>query len=518
MTEVCQKIYTTRKIKQGEEVNTVDSTILYAIPDPCIYNEYITKVVKIIKPLTYDVTELHDNVIIKLSNGDFYIFPKEIYNVFKELVNKKKGNSNILLYGAPGTGKTSFAELLAKVKGWKLRYVGTEILSKYVGETENELRNIFLKAIRSQPIILFFDDAEWIITKRDLTSEDKNHTLYTNLMNLMLKYLNLYNVKNYDIIVILATNVKVDTIDPALISRVKEKVYYTLPDLEAVSAYLKIKGISNISINGIEYKSADDIARYFVNNGMSFRDISLFVRSPETFTIVNKDVARRVVSMRNQDINSLLEMKDSLSEIVTCEMPIKILITTRYPLTVKAIISSILVDVCNYIIFQPTIDSSIKEFLFNIEMYRKSIVLVEQPLLVDNSKLSGLAEIISDYHKNVIMFTQQNSNFDKIAQSYMYTVDDQKIVSSIRKYMSSSLLDERIKRAKNLIRAVLNFYGIDVKEIILRGEASSKQTFEDIAGIEVRIADSYDDTSISKFLYGFENFLKKPSFKNPNKY
>ncbi len=72
--------------------------------------------------------------------------------------------------------------------------------------------------------------------------------------------------------------------------------------------------------------------------------------------------------------------------------------------------------------------------------------------------------------------------------------------------MSSSLLDERIKRAKNLIRAVLNFYGIDVKEIILRGEVSSKQTFEDMAGIEVRIADSYDDTSISKFLYGFENF------------
>lgn len=69
----------------------------------------------------------------------------------------------IMLYGPPGTGKTMLAKALANISGMNFISVkGSEIISKYLGESEQLIRDFFQKAKQVSPSILFFDEIDSI--------------------------------------------------------------------------------------------------------------------------------------------------------------------------------------------------------------------------------------------------------------------------------------------------------------------------------------------------------------------
>ena len=78
-----------------------------------------------------------------------------------------KPPSGILLYGPPGCSKTMIAKALATESGLNFIAIkGPELFSKYVGDTEKAIREIFRKARLSSPSIIFFDEIDSMATQR----------------------------------------------------------------------------------------------------------------------------------------------------------------------------------------------------------------------------------------------------------------------------------------------------------------------------------------------------------------
>ena len=145
---------------------------------------------------------------------------------FKRLgVNPPKG---ILLYGAPGAGKTLLAKAVATESEANFILVnGPELLSKWVGESEKAVREVFKKARQTSPTIIFFDEIDALAPKRGMGS-DTNVT--ERVVNQLLTEMDgLEDL--YDIVVIAATN-RPDMIDPALLrpGRFDRMILSPVPD------------------------------------------------------------------------------------------------------------------------------------------------------------------------------------------------------------------------------------------------------------------------------------------------
>jgi len=77
-----------------------------------------------------------------------------------------------LLFGPPGTGKTLLVKCIAKeCKLAFLNIKGPELLNMYIGESEKNIRDIFLKARLESPSIIFFDELDSLAPKRGNTSD-----------------------------------------------------------------------------------------------------------------------------------------------------------------------------------------------------------------------------------------------------------------------------------------------------------------------------------------------------------
>ncbi|GAA0551395.1 AAA family ATPase [Halorubrum ejinorense] len=128
--------------------------------------------------------------------------------VFTRLgVDPPKG---VLLHGPPGTGKTLIARAVAnEVDATFITVDGPEIMSKYKGESEERLREVFERASENAPAIIFFDEIDSIAGKRDDGGDVENR-----VVGQLLSLMDGLDARG-DVIVIGATN-RVDTIDPAL--------------------------------------------------------------------------------------------------------------------------------------------------------------------------------------------------------------------------------------------------------------------------------------------------------------
>mgnify|MGYP000701058058 CR=1 FL=1 len=130
-----------------------------------------------------------------------------------------------LFYGPPGTGKTLTASLLGKTTGLEVYRIDLSmVVSKWVGETEKNLKSIFDQA-ENKNWILFFDEADSLFGKRTQTkSSNDRHA------NQEIAYL-LQRIEDFPGVVILATNLK-DNIDEAFSRRFQSMVYFPIPDGE----------------------------------------------------------------------------------------------------------------------------------------------------------------------------------------------------------------------------------------------------------------------------------------------
>nr|XP_016800683.2 peroxisomal ATPase PEX1 isoform X2 [Pan troglodytes] len=135
--------------------------------------------------------------------------------------------TGILLYGPPGTGKTLLAGVIARESRMNFISVkGPELLSKYIGASEQAVRDIFIRAQAAKPCILFFDEFESIAPRRG----HDNTGVTDRVVNQLLTQLD--GVEGLQGVYVLAATSRPDLIDPALLrpGRLDKCVYCPPPD------------------------------------------------------------------------------------------------------------------------------------------------------------------------------------------------------------------------------------------------------------------------------------------------
>jgi transitional endoplasmic reticulum ATPase len=172
----------------------------------------------------------------------------------------------ILLYGPPGTGKTLIAKAVASESGANFIPIrGPELLSKWVGESERAVREIFKKARQVSPSILFFDEIDSIAPIR---GSSNNSQALDNVLNQILTEMDgLVELK--DVVIMGATN-KPDLVDPALLraGRFDRLVYIGEPTLEdrkkIIAIHIRFMPVEGSTLEEIvsltERYSEDDVA------------------------------------------------------------------------------------------------------------------------------------------------------------------------------------------------------------------------------------------------------------------
>eukprot|EP00732_Lithocolla_globosa_P004527 Lithocolla_globosa_v1_NODE_4225_length_1483_cov_44.188375.p1 type:complete len:445 gc:universal NODE_4225_length_1483_cov_44.188375:59-1393(+) len=151
-----------------------------------------------------------------------------------------KPPKGVILYGAPGTGKTLLAKAVAnQTSATFLRVVGSELIQKYLGDGPKLVRELFRVAEENAPSIVFIDEIDAVGTKRyDSTSGGEREIQRTMLE--LLNQLDGFDARG-DVKVLMATN-RIDSLDPALIrpGRIDRKIEFPLPDEKTKRRILNI--------------------------------------------------------------------------------------------------------------------------------------------------------------------------------------------------------------------------------------------------------------------------------------
>ncbi|MEM2070199.1 MAG: CDC48 family AAA ATPase, partial [Archaeoglobaceae archaeon] len=194
----------------------------------------------------------------------------------------------ILLYGPPGTGKTLLAKAVANESNANFISVkGPELLSKWVGESEKHVRDMFRKARQVAPCIIFFDEIDSLAPRRGGIGD--SHVTERVVSQLLTELDGLEELK--DVVVIAATN-RPDIVDPALLrpGRIERHVYIPPPDKNAR------KEIFRIHLKGkplAEDVNIDELAEK--TEGYSGADIEAVCREAAMLAIrekINPNMAR----------------------------------------------------------------------------------------------------------------------------------------------------------------------------------------------------------------------------------
>ena len=151
-------------------------------------------------------------------------WPLKYSDVFKKAnTNPPKG---ILLYGVPGTGKTLLGKAIATESGVNFISVkGPSLISKYVGESEKAIREVFKTAKQASPTILFFDEIDSIVPRRGSSSTDVHVT--ERLISQFLTEMD--GIEELKGVVVLAATNRLDLVDPAILRSGRFDILFELP-------------------------------------------------------------------------------------------------------------------------------------------------------------------------------------------------------------------------------------------------------------------------------------------------
>ncbi|WP_297066297.1 CDC48 family AAA ATPase [Thermococcus sp.] len=155
--------------------------------------------------------------------------------IFEKLgIEPPKG---VLLYGPPGTGKTLLAKAVAnEANAHFIAINGPEIMSKYYGESEERLREVFKEAEENAPAIIFIDEIDSIAPKREETHGEVEKRVVSQLLTLM------DGLKSRGKVIVIGATNRPDAIDPALRrpGRFDREIEVGVPDKQGRKEILQI--------------------------------------------------------------------------------------------------------------------------------------------------------------------------------------------------------------------------------------------------------------------------------------
>jgi transitional endoplasmic reticulum ATPase len=195
-------------------------------------------------------------------------WPLKMPEKFKKLgITPPKG---ILLYGPPGCGKTLLAKAVATESNANFISVkGPELLSKWVGESEKRVRELFRRAKQVAPAIIFFDEIDALAPKRGRNvGESVSEKLVSQLLTEM------SGIEEMEGVVVIAATNRPDMIDPALLrpGRFDRHILVMPPDEKTRLKILEIK-TKNMPLKGVDLK---ELAKK--TEGYSGADLEALVR------------------------------------------------------------------------------------------------------------------------------------------------------------------------------------------------------------------------------------------------
>jgi len=233
-------------------------------------------------------------------------WPLNSPEVFKRMgIKPPRG---ILLYGPPGTGKTLLAKAVANESRANFISVkGPEVLSKWVGESEKAIREIFKKAKQASPCIVFMDEIDSIAPRRSMGSSDSHVT--ERMVNQLLTSID--GMEALEGIVVIAATNRPDILDPALLraGRFDRLLQAPPPDKDAR------KKILEIHAQGMPLKDVDLEELANRTGGYVGADLQSLCREAAMLAL-RENMKAEVVTMKNFE-QALAQVRPSVDENTT---------------------------------------------------------------------------------------------------------------------------------------------------------------------------------------------------------
>lgn len=199
--------------------------------------------------------------------------------------------AGVLLYGPPGTGKTLLAKAVANESQANFISIrGPEVLSKWVGESEKRIRDIFRRAKQVAPAIIFFDEIDAIAPRR---GQESGTRVMENVVSMILTEMSGLE-ELHNVIVVAATN-RPDIVDPALLrpGRFDRQILVPQPDLQAREEILKIHTKDMPLTKEIDI---EDLAKR--TEGFSGADLEALVREAGLFAL-RESMSTKIVAKKH---------------------------------------------------------------------------------------------------------------------------------------------------------------------------------------------------------------------------
>lgn len=225
----------------------------------------------------------------------------------------------ILLHGPPGTGKTMLLKCIAnEFKTHVLSINGPSIVSKYLGGTEEALRNIFLEAQKFQPAIIFIDEIDSLAPNR---SNDESGEMESRVVATLLTLMDGFDGAFDKICIVGATN-RPNSIDPALRrpGRFDQELEIGIPNMDARFEIL-LKQFERMNGNKKQLSVEDIKAVASKTHGYVGADLTALVRE-SVMKCVERTLTESNVKLCVDDINAaLLDIRPSTMREIFLEMP-----------------------------------------------------------------------------------------------------------------------------------------------------------------------------------------------------
>lgn len=249
-----------------------------------------------------------DSVLDELKKSVLYPlkYPFAYYNV---AINK-----GILLHGKPGTGKTLVAEALAgECNANFIKLSGTELESKWVGESEENWREVFANAIDSQPSIIFIDEFDAVVKERGRSeASDHSDKVVNQILSLMSDL-----EKSDDNVFVIATTNKVDTMDKAMLrsGRFGKQIEIKEPDKNGLISIFDIHAKNKKVDSELDKNTLID---EFAKRHFTGADVKFVVNEAHTNSWVRAGIYEKMEAgtITSTDVEECLILKEDFDKAI----------------------------------------------------------------------------------------------------------------------------------------------------------------------------------------------------------